>query len=99
MTATVGRGALDGEPPSPAALWWQPMWGQSTPAVLAHARLRLPAGRLSPDGTLGGAAGPVQIRPDPATPASLPPGLVADGVQALQTMWTALPPPLLRCNS
>ena len=96
VTGTVGRGALDGEPPSPAALWWQPMWGSSSPAELAHARLRLPVGRLSPDGTLGGAKGPVQIRPGPATPAELPPSLLADGVSALQAMWTALPPPLLR---
>ncbi|MFT5681411.1 MAG: hypothetical protein ACI8RZ_002317 [Myxococcota bacterium] len=93
---TVGRGTFEGDPPSAASLWWQPMWGDESPGQLAHARLRLPSARLSPDGSLGGAVGPVQHRPIPVTPADLPASLRADGVDALKAMWRALPPPLLR---
>jgi hypothetical protein len=96
VTGTVGRGLTDGEPTSPASLWWQPMWGDQSPATLAHARLRLPVARLSPDGSLGGAEGPVQLRPTPATPDDLPASIRAGSVAALLAMWRALPPPLLR---
>ncbi len=93
---TVGRGTFDGEPPSASSLWWQPLWGEQSPADLAHARLRLPSARLSPDGSLGGAQGPVQRRPESASIADLPAGIRASGVDALKAMWRALPPPLLR---
>jgi len=93
---TIGRGVIDGETPSAASLWWQPLWGDQSPAELAHARLRLPSARLSPDGSLGGAQGPVQRRPTPAAIADLPGSIRADDEEALKAMWRALPPPLLR---
>ena len=96
VSGTVGRGAIDGESPSPASLWWQPMWGTMPPAELAHARLRLPQARLSPDGSLAGATGPVQRRPKTPHPADLPDRLRIRSPASLANLWESLPPPLLR---